>query len=164
MTRCGGSVRTSWPCAGREGASALSNPWTSPRCARDARVALDFLEAAVHAKDEQFKDLITASGDIARSKGEFDSNMDTIAVLLEDLLYISEGLSGRIVNIDLEARLRKLAQSLQTDQLARIGEFLRTIEVYSDTHVNRQMMTDVLAVSSNAAMSKIANDNPRKSR
>ena len=125
---------------------------------------LDFLEVAAHARDDQFKDLIAASGDIARAKGEFDSNMNTIAVLLEDLLYISEGLSDRIVNIDLEARLRTLAQSLQTDQLARIGEFLRTIEVYSETHVNRQMMTDVLAVSSNATMSKIANDNPRKSR
>ena len=126
--------------------------------------ALDFIETAVRARDEEFRDLIAASGDLAKAKNEFDANMDAIAVLLEDLLYISEGLSQRIVNIDLEPRLRKLAGDLPPDQLSRTAEFLRTIEIYLNTHVNRQMLTDVLALSSNAALSKIANDNPGKSR
>ena len=129
---------------------------------RDA--ALDFLETAVGAKDDEFRDLIAASGDLARSKGEFESNMDTIAVLLEDLLYINAGVSNRIVNVDLETRLIKLAEKFPVEQLSRTAEFLRTIEIYLNTHVNRQMLTDVLAVESNAAVRKIANDNPTKSR
>jgi len=127
-------------------------------------LALNFLETAIRAKEEQFRDLLAASGDLARSKNDFDSNMNTLSVLLEDLLYITEGLSQHIVNVDLEPRLKKLAESLTTDQLSRTAEFLRTIEVYLRTHVNRQMLTDALAVASNVGVSKIANDNPGKSR
>lgn len=126
--------------------------------------ALDFLEIAIQAKDDQFRELIGASADLSRSKNDFDSNMDTIAVLLEDLLYIREGLSRSIINIDLEPRLRKLAESIQSDQLSRAADFLRTMEIYLNTHVNRQMLTDVLAVEANASLIKIANDNPGKSR
>jgi DNA polymerase-3 subunit delta' len=129
---------------------------------RDA--ALTFLETAVRAKDDQLRELISESADLARSKSDFDSNMDAVAVLLEDLLYIREGVPERIVNIDLEPRLRKLASDLPEDQIPRMAEFLRTIEVYMNTYVNRQMLTDVLAITSNTALSKIAHDNPGKSR
>jgi DNA polymerase III subunit delta' len=132
---------------------------------RDRReIALGFIETAIRAKEEQFRDLVAASSDLSRSKNDFDGNMDTIAVLMEDLLYIREGLSERIVNVDLEPQLRKLAENLTTEQLSRTAEFLRTIEIYLNTHVNRQMLTDVLAVVSNAALGKIADDNPGKSR
>lgn len=127
-------------------------------------VALDFLETAVRAKEEQFRDLIGASSDLARSKSEFESNMDTMAVLLEDLLYISEGVPGRVVNIDIAPRLEKLAKDLPPAQFVRIAEFLRTIEIHLTTHGNRQMLTDVLALTSNAVAGKIANDNSAKSR
>ena len=129
---------------------------------RDA--ALRFIETAVWAKDDQLRELIAASADLARSKGDFESNMDAVAVLMEDLLYITEGVPERIVNIDLEPRLRKLAADLPEQQISRIAEFLRTIEVYMNTYVNRQMLTDVLAITSNAALSKIAHDKPSKSR
>jgi DNA polymerase III subunit delta' len=132
---------------------------------RDRRdTALAFVETAVRATDDQFRDLIGASADIARSKSDFGSNMSTIAILLEDLLYILEGVPERIVNIDIQPRLKKLAENMQVDQLSRIAEFLRTIEIHLNNYGNRQMLTDALALTSNAALSKIANDNPAKSR
>ena len=73
-------------------------------------------------------------------------------------------LAGRIVNVDLESRLRKLGESVSDEQLARVADFLRTIEIYLNTYVNRQMLTDVLALTSNEAVGKIANDNLSKSR
>jgi hypothetical protein len=90
--------------------------------------------------------------------------MDTVAVLLEDLLYINEGLPERIVNVDLAGRLQALAKDLPTGQFVRMAEFLRTIEIHLNTYGNRQMLTDVLALTSNAALGKIANDNASKSR
>jgi DNA polymerase-3 subunit delta' len=129
---------------------------------RDA--ALDFLETAVRAREEEFRNLIGASADLARSKSDFETNMDTVAVILEDLLYISEGLTERIVNVDLTGRLQALAKDLPAGQFVRMAEFLRTIEVHLNTYGNRQMLTDVLALTSNAMLGKIANDNASKSR
>jgi len=126
--------------------------------------ALDFLETAVRANQEQLRDVIAASADIARSKNEFEPNMSMIAVVLEDLLYIQEGLEERIVNVDVEPRLRKLAENFSPAQLVRIAEFLRTIEVHLNNYGNRGMLTDVLALTSNASLAKIANDNMGKSR
>jgi DNA polymerase-3 subunit delta' len=126
--------------------------------------AIEFLETAVRARDEQFRELIAASADIARSKNEFESNMSMVAVLLEDILYLSEGLNKRIVNIDLEPRLRKLADDFSPAQFVRAADFLRTIEVHLNNYGNRGMLTDVLALTSNAALNKIANDNIGKSR
>ncbi|HET9216404.1 MAG TPA: DNA polymerase III subunit delta' [Terriglobia bacterium] len=126
--------------------------------------ALDFLELAVRAKDQEFRDLISASADLARAKNDFEENLSTIAVLMEDLLYIREGLPHLLVNIDLEARLKKLGEDIPPTQFPRIAEFLRTIEVHLNNYGNRQMLTDVLALTSNTVLSKIANDNASKSR
>jgi DNA polymerase-3 subunit delta' len=132
------------------------------RLRRDA--ALDFIETAVRARDEHFRELISASADLARAKNEFESNLDAIAVLMEDLLYIREGVPQRIVNVDLEARLKKLADDMAPPQFVRVAEFLRTIEVHLNNYGNRQMLTDVLALTANAVLDKIANDNTGKSR
>jgi DNA polymerase III gamma/tau subunit len=125
---------------------------TALRQRREA--ALDFLETAVRATAEQFRDVIAASADIARSKNEFESNMSMVAAVLEDLLYIQEGLSQRIINIDIEPRLRELAADFSPAQFMRTAEFLRTIEVHLDNYGNRGMLTDILALTSNAALSK----------
>jgi DNA polymerase-3 subunit delta' len=125
---------------------------------------LDFLETALRARDDQLRDLIAASADIARSKNEFEPNINMIAVVLEDLLYLQEGLSKQIINVDLEARLQKLAEEFSPEQFIRMAEFLRTIEVHLNNYGNRGMLTDVLALTSNAALAKIANDNVGKSR
>jgi DNA polymerase-3 subunit delta' len=126
---------------------------------RDA--ALSFIEIAVRAKNEQFRDMISASSDLARAKDRFESNIDAIAILMEDVLYLAEGVPEKIVNVDMEPQLRKLAADLPAEQISKIAEFLRTIEFYMNTHVNRQMMTDVLAITSNTGFIKIAHDKPR---
>jgi DNA polymerase III gamma/tau subunit len=126
--------------------------------------ALDFLELAVRARDEEFRDLISASSDLARAKNDFEENLSTIAVLMEDLLYLREGLPHLLINIDLEPRLKKLGDDISPAQFPRIAEFLRTIEVHLNNYGNRQMLTDVLALTSNETLSKIANDKGSKSR
>jgi DNA polymerase-3 subunit delta' len=134
---------------------------------RDA--ALEFLETAIQAKQEQFDEVISASADLSRSKAEFEPHLNAMAVLMEDLLYLREGLPGRIVNVDIEPRLRKLMAIMPPEQFMRISSFLRTIEINLERNVNRQMLTDSLALTANATLykinnDKIANDNPAKSR
>jgi len=127
-------------------------------------IALDFLETATRASNEEFRSLIGASADLSRSKGDFEPNMNTIAILVEDLLYLREGLAGRIVNIDLETELSRLAAEIAPAQFVRIADFLRTIEIHANNYGNRQMLTDMLALTSNAAVGKLADDIPAKSR
>jgi len=126
--------------------------------------ALEFIETAVRATDQDFRDLIGVSGDLARSKSDFESHMGTIAILMEDLLYLREGLPDRLVNSDIQKRLGDLASQLEAPQFIRIAEFLRTIEIHANKYGNRQMLTDVLAITSNLALGKLANDIPSKSR
>jgi len=129
--------------------------------------ALEFLETAIQAKDDQLADVISTSADLARSKAEFEPHLNAMAVLMEDLLYIREGLPANIVNVDLEARLKKLASTIASGQFVRVADFLRTIEINLERNVNRQMLTDNLALMANASLEdvvKIANDNPNKSR
>jgi DNA polymerase-3 subunit delta' len=118
--------------------------------------ALDFLETATRASDDDFRSLLGVSAEVSRAKNEFESNMNTIAILVEDLLYLREGVGDKIVNVDLEKQLSRLAKEIDADQFARIAEFLRTIEIHSNNYGNRQMLTDVLALTTNAALRKIA--------
>src|SRR6185436_7328748 len=55
--------------------------------------ALEFLEAAIQSEEEHFAEVISASADLARSKAEFEPYLNSIAVLMEDLLYIREGMT-----------------------------------------------------------------------
>jgi DNA polymerase-3 subunit delta' len=126
--------------------------------------ALRFLETAINAKEADFRELIAASGNLARAKNDFDSNIGMLAVMLEDVLFVKEGLHDRIANIDMAQDLRLLAAALSTEQCIRVGEFLRTIEVHANNYGNRQMLVDVLGVTSNAALAQFANDFPIKSR
>jgi len=127
-------------------------------------VALGFLETAIRAGEQELRNLIGASAEIARSKSDFDPNMDTLAVLVEDLLYCSEGLTDKIVNVDLEKNLARLASEIEAPQLVRIADFLRTIEIHANNYGNRQMLTDMLALTSNTFVGKFADDIPGKSR
>ena len=127
-------------------------------------IALDFLETATRAGDEDFRSLIGASADLSRTKGDFEPNMDTIAILVEDLLYLKEGVGGKIVNVDLEKELSRLADEIAPEQFLRIADFLRTIEIHANNYGNRQMLTDVLALTANTSVAKLADDIPAKSR
>jgi DNA polymerase-3 subunit delta' len=127
-------------------------------------IAVDFLETVVQASEADFRDLIAASGDLARSKNDFDSYLEMIGVVLGDLLYNHEGAHHKIVNVDIQSRLQKLADRTTADRIIRIADFVKTMESYLKSYVNRQMMTDVLALTANDAASKILNDNIVKSR
>ena len=75
--------------------------------------------------------------------------MMILAVLIADVLYIQEGMAAKLVNIDIEDRLKKIAGRVPTDRLLKMAEFLRFIESSLKSHVNRQMLTDVLVVTAN---------------
>jgi DNA polymerase-3 subunit delta' len=114
---------------------------------------IDFLETVVSAGAEQFDDLLRASADLGRAKQDFEERMAILAVLLADLLYIKEGIGEKIVNIDIQDRLGKLAGRASSERLVRMSEFLRFIETSLKNHVNKQMLTDMLALVSNEAAS-----------
>jgi DNA polymerase-3 subunit delta' len=105
-----------------------------------------FLETAAGAKDEDFRDLLAASADIARSKQDFGNDMTVLSVLMRDLLFISEGVSDKVINFDIEARLKKLSLILTSERLIQMAGFLRVIETSLKSNVNRQMLLDVFSV------------------
>jgi hypothetical protein len=53
------------------------------------------------------------------------------------------------VNVDISDRLLKLAARVETERLIKMAEFLRFIESSMKIHVNRQMLSDVLALTGN---------------
>ena len=116
-------------------------------------VVLEFLETVVNAREEDFQDLLGVSADMGRAKQEFESRMDILAILIADLLYAKEGARERVVNVDILDRLAKLAGRVEVERLIKMAEFLRFIESSLKIHVNRQMLTDVLALTGNATSS-----------
>jgi len=115
----------------------------------ERELMLDFLEIALTATEDRFQELLGMSGELGRAKHDFESRLALLAVLIADVLYISEGLAGKLVNIDIQDRLTKLAGLAGVDRLIRISEFLRFIESSLKSNVNRQMLTDVLVLTAN---------------
>ena len=112
-------------------------------------IMIDFLETAFTATQDEFQDLLGVSSELGRAKQDFDNRMTVLSVLLADVLYIKEGMRYKIVNIDIEAKLTQLAAPVSSERLVRVSEFLRFIESSLKNNVNRQMLTDVLAITSN---------------
>jgi DNA polymerase-3 subunit delta' len=119
------------------------------RVKSEREVLLDFLETAVTANEDQFEDLIGASAELGRAKLDFASRMAVLSVLIADALYIKEEVPDKVVNIDIQERLTILAGRTPVDRLVRVAEFLRFIESSLKTNANRQMLTDVLALTAN---------------
>jgi DNA polymerase III subunit delta' len=119
------------------------------RLKSEREIVLDYLETVVGAKQEQFQDLIAASADIGRAKQEFESRMEVLSVLIADILYLKEGVPEKLINIDLQQRLEALAKNVSSERFLKMAEFLRFIETSLKTHVNRQMLSDALAVTAN---------------
>ncbi len=120
-----------------------------PRLKSEREILLDFLETVITAKEDQFQDLLGVSAELGRAKQDFESRMEILAVLIADVLYIKEGVPAKLVNIDVQDRLTKLAAKAASERLVKTAEFLRFIESSLKTHVNRQMLTDVLALTAN---------------
>jgi DNA polymerase-3 subunit delta' len=115
----------------------------------EREVMLDFFQTSIAANEDQFQDLLGVSAEIGRAKQDFENRMMILTVLIADALYLKEGLSDKIVNVDIRDRLLKLASGVSVDRLLRMSEFLGFIESSLKNHVNRQMLTDVLALTAN---------------
>jgi DNA polymerase-3 subunit delta' len=114
---------------------------------------LEFLETVIKAKEEQFQELIAASAELGRAKQEFESRIEVLSVLIADLLYLKEHVSERFVNIDIRQKLEKLSDSVSVERLIKMAELLRVIESSLKSHVNRQMLTDILVITGNDSAS-----------
>jgi DNA polymerase III subunit delta' len=119
------------------------------RLKSERELMLDFLETVTNAKEEQFQDLLSVSAEFGRAKLDFESRLWVLTMLIADLLYLMEDAPEKVVNIDIRDRLQNLAARVSVERLLRMAEFLRFIESSLKSHVNRQMMTDVLAIAGN---------------
>lgn len=123
-------------------------------------VILNFVETAILANEEQFRNLLAASKEVAGTKQDFGAHLEMIGVVVSDLLYLKEGYGEQIVNIDIRPQLEKLIENITTDRLIRLSEFLGVMESSMKTHVNRPMLAEVLALTANESLSKILHDIP----
>ena len=93
------------------------------------------------------------SADLSRAKQDFDDRMTILSVLIGDVLYLKENIPGKVINIDVVERLARIAGAVSEDRLIRMSEFLGFIASSLKNHVNRQMLTDTLAMVSNETIS-----------
>jgi DNA polymerase III delta' subunit len=143
-----------------EGSIGQARSLDVTRLKSERELMLDFLETTVSANEEQFQDLLGASADLGRAKQGFEERMKILAVLLADILYLKEDLTGKLVNLDIRDRLVKIANRASVDRIVGMSDFLGFIESSLKSHVNRQMLTDMLALTGN----EILNDFLAESR
>jgi len=140
-----------------------------PAGIKDKReIVLGFIETAVNATDETLRSMLTASAGLSRTRQDFTSHLSVMAILLGDILYISEGAAEKVLNVDILKRLEDVASRAPSDRWIRVSEFLRVMENSLKSHVNRQMLTDVMALMTSeigaSRHEENSDDNPRKSR
>jgi DNA polymerase-3 subunit delta' len=119
------------------------------RLKREREIMMDFLETVIRAKEEQFQDLLGVSAEIGRAKQDFESRLAVLAVLIADVLYITEGTPQKVVNVDVPERLQTLAAGVSVERILRMADFVGFIESSLKSNVNRQMLTDVLVITGN---------------
>jgi DNA polymerase-3 subunit delta' len=119
------------------------------RIKSEREVMLDFVDVVFNAKEEQFQELLAVSAELGRAKQDFESRMLVLSVLLADILYLKERSPHTLVNVDIRPRIEQLAERASVARLLRMGEFLKSMEAGLKAHVNRQMLSDVLAITGN---------------
>jgi DNA polymerase-3 subunit delta' len=119
------------------------------RLKSEREIVGDFLATVITSDEEQFQDLLGVSAELGRAKQDFENRMAILAVLIADILYIKEGAPEKLVNVDIRDCLQKLADRVSVERLLNMAQFLRVIESSLKNYVNRQMLTDVLAVTGN---------------
>ena len=128
---------------------------------RKSRAAmLEFLETAMHAREEELAGLLTLSAELGRAKEDYTERLRILGVLVSDLIFLCEGIDDRIVNIDIETRLRESASHVAIERLIQIADCLKFIEANLKYYLNKQLMADVLALTLNETTAKILNQNP----
>jgi DNA polymerase-3 subunit delta' len=132
---------------------------TDPDQLRELRdELLEFLERVVTSSESELVSLIGASADLARSKDEYREKIRALGVLVSDLLYMKEGMEERLVNLDETERIRTIALAVDLDRIFQIGDCIRFIENALKHYVNRQMLTDTLALTMNPGTAELLND------
>jgi DNA polymerase-3 subunit delta' len=137
-----------------QGSIGRARAMDAERVKNERETLMGFLETVVNAREEEFQDLMAASAELGRAKQDFDHHMEILTVLVGDLLYLKEGMPDRVVNLDARERLDRLASSVSIERLLKTAEFLRFVESALKSNVNRQMMTDVLALIANETTAK----------
>ena len=132
-----------------QGSIGRARALDTTRLKTEREVMMDFLETALTAKEEHFQDLLSVSAEFGRAKQDFESRLGVLTVLIADLLYLTQGTSQKLINVDIRERLQNLAGRISLDRLLSMAEFVSSIESGLKSHLNRQMMTDVLAISGN---------------
>ena len=133
---------------------------TDAESLRESRAAvLEFLETAMHAREEELAGLLTLSAELGRAKEDYTERLRILGVLVSDLIFLREGLDDRLVNIDLETRLRESASRVTIERLIQIADCLKFIEANLKYNLNKQLMADVLALTLNETTAKILNQN-----
>jgi DNA polymerase III delta' subunit len=121
------------------------------RIKSEREAVFDFLETVIAAREEQFQDLVRLSSDFVRGKQEFEGRLEILAVLIADLLYIKESVPRKVINADVADRLNRLAGQMSDQRLLAMADFLRFMESSLKSYINRQILTDVLALTTNEA-------------
>src|SRR5215470_15186434 len=110
---------------------------------------LDFIDVVFNGKEERFQELLAVSAERGRAKQDFESRMRVLSVLIADMLYVREHVPHSLVNVDILDRIEQLSDRVSVERLVRMGDFLKSMEASLKTHVNRQMLSDVLALTGN---------------
>jgi DNA polymerase-3 subunit delta' len=131
------------------------------RSSRDT--VLGFLETVLSATDEALVELLDASSALSRSKDDYRDRIRVLEVLVSDLIFLKEDMKDRVVNFDIEERLNRLEKRVSLDRIVQIGDCLKFIEANLKHYLNRQLMTDQLALLSNRITSQLPNDKPQDS-
>ena len=79
-------------------------------------------------------------------------------------MFLEVGLDHRLVNVDIRGRLENLRNSVSMERIVQIGDCLKFIEANLKYHVNRQMMSDGLALILNPSTAELLHDKPWENR
>jgi DNA polymerase-3 subunit delta' len=106
---------------------------------------IGFIETAATVKDDTLREMLNNSADLSRSRQDLAEYIATMAIVLRDLLHLSAG-AADIVNVDIRQRLETLALRATTEQWVRVADFLREMEIGLKGNLNKQLLTDSLAL------------------
>jgi len=110
---------------------------------------LEMIDAMASSRDIQR--LLGASEYLGRKieKEEFERHLDTLGVLLSDLLYVKVGAPQEMLtNPDVASQLQRIAASLTTEQIEGWADEIEKITEGMTRNVNRQLASEALIFSS----------------